>query len=192
MKRLLLLIGCAIPLLTLVGCPNGNSGANNIVAGDGRFPAFLAGVWEVGEGQYQKRWAFKIERDGSISRIVHAAAGPVDLVQGGVYMDGPDPNTYAAFVMGPCPARYDAKTRVLSVDIILDYYMMKLPEGELEGKSKDYFVGPVSKDGKTWNVKWRSYGWLEGAEPPDPNLIDANPEPLVFTKLDLKELAGDQ
>ncbi|MHC4153661.1 MAG: hypothetical protein ACYST6_01860 [Planctomycetota bacterium] len=192
MKRLLVLIGCTVFLLALAGCPNANSGGNTIVTGDGRFPAFLVGVWQVDEGMYKGRWGLKFEPDGSISKVVHPAAGAIDMAQGGMYLEGPDPNTYAMFVMGPCRAKYDAAARELKVEVILEYYKMKLPSGELEGRSDDYLEGPVSADGKTWQVNWRSYGWLEGAEPPDPNLIDAHPEPLVFTKLSSEELADPQ
>jgi hypothetical protein len=73
---------------------------------------------------------------------------------------------------------------MIKVKIILDYYIMKLPGGELEGRAEDYFDGPVSEDGKTWTVKWREYSWLKGATPPDPNVIEANPTELIFSKLD--------
>jgi hypothetical protein len=76
---------------------------------------------------------------------------------------------------------------MIKVKIIVDYFIMKLPAGELEGRIEDYFEGPVSVDGKTWKANWWNFGWLKGATPPDINEIMANPETLVFTKLDLTQ-----
>ncbi len=101
-------------------------------------------------------------------------------------MEGPDPGTFAYFAIGPCEAKYNPTNRQLSVKIFLDEFHMRLPNGDLEGRNEDYFDGPVSDDGRTWTVSWRSYSWLEGASPPDPNIIEANPEKLTFTKLDIK------
>ena len=46
----------------------------------------------------------------------------------------------------------------------------------------------ISADGKKWYVKWRSYSWLEGASEPDQSLIDANPEILLFKKLEIEAI----
>jgi hypothetical protein len=184
MKQLVVLAGCAVVLAGLVGCQNDNRDVEVIIDGDGQFPESVVGVWEADTAE--GKWAFKFERDGSILKIRHAFAGEVNLREGGIYLEGPDPGTYALFVMGPCEAEYDANTRELSVKIILEHYVMKLPQGTLEGKCHDYFQGPVSEDGKVWKADWKNYGWLEGATPPDANIIEANPVPLVFTKLDIK------
>jgi len=190
MNRFLLLIS-VVALLCSTGCQESNSGGNKLVPGDdSSFPKFLVGVWQADSNKFH--WGFKFEPDGSISKMVHFFAGQVDLRQGSVYLEGPDPNTYALFVMGPCKAHYQPETRKLSVEVILEFYEMRLPQGVLRGSSKDYLEGPVSADGKTWEVEWRSYGKLEDAAEPDPNLIDAHPEELVFHKLDLAELKTAQ
>jgi hypothetical protein len=186
MKQLVVLAGCAILLLVFVGCRHTNTHVDRVIDDNERFPGFLVGVWEV----HEPDWGFMFEPDGSISKMVHFIAGEVNLKEGGTYVEGPDPGTYALFIMGPCEAEYEASTRELRVKIILDYYKMVLPEGELEGKSHDYFRGPVSKDGKTWTVEWRSYTWLEGGAPPPTEEIDVNPEQLVFTKIDITSLKG--
>lgn len=144
------------------------------------FPEFLAGVWRADKFN----WAFRFEKDGSILRLEHNLAGKVRIEEEGVYLEGPDEGTFAVFIMGSCETKYDAKSRRLSVKVILDKFLMRLPVGDLEGRAEDYFDGPVSKDGKTWTVDWREYGWLEGAAPPDPNVIEANPVRLIFSKLD--------
>lgn len=182
MKQLVVLVGCVVFLSGLVGCQNANRGVE--VAVDGEFPAVMVGVWEAEVSRLSK-WGIKFEPDGSILKIIHSVAGPVKVEEGGVQEEGPE-DSYYVFAMGPCEAEYTPETRILKVKIIVDYYMIKLPAGELEGRMEDYFSGPVSEDGKTWKVDWRNYGWVEGATPPDPNVIEANPIPLVFTKLDLK------
>jgi len=90
--------------------------------------------------------------------------------------------------MGPCEARYIPETGVIKVKIIVDYFIMKLPTGELEGRMEDYIEGPVSEDGKIWKANWLSFGWVKDAAPPDVEQVKANPEELVFTKIDLTQI----
>lgn len=178
MKQLVILAGCVVILSALAGCQNPN------------FPKVMVGVWEADVSTYSK-WGIKFERDGSIEKIIHPLAGPVRLSEGGVFLEGRDPNSHATFIMGPCDADYLPETNELKVAIILDYYKMKLPNGVLEGRIETYISGPVSEDGETWPVEVREYGWLEGAASPDTDMIDANPDKLMFTKIDLKQYVGD-
>ena len=158
--------------------------ARSIVKGGGRFPECLVGVWTSDE----HGWAFKFEPDGTVNKLRHMLARKVTLDEddGIVEMQGPEEGTYALFVMGDCTTIYDPKKRILKVTVLLDHYEIILPNGVLEGGSKDTFTGQVSKDCKTWNVQWRPDSWLKGADPVDPELMKKNVEPLVFTKLDLK------
>jgi len=189
MKQLVVLVGCGVFLSGLVGCQNAKRGVE--VAVDGEFPEVMVGVWEAEVSRYNK-WSIKFEPDGSISKIIHAVAGPVDIAEGGVHAEGPEDNTYYVFAMGPCEAEYTPGTRMLKVKIVVDYFIMKLPQGELEGRIEDYFEGPVSDDGRTWRVNSLSYGWLEGAAPPDVNMIEANPDKLTFFKLDVSQIIQEE
>ncbi len=183
MKQLAFLAGFAVVLAVLVGCQDEDKFNNVKIDGGSEFPEFLAGTWKADKND----WQMSFEDDGRISSIVHFIWNlPIDINEGGYFVEGPDEGTFALFVIGPCEAEYDKKTRELSVKIILDHYRIKLPQGTLEGKSHDFFEGPLSEDGKTWNASWKNYGWLEGASPPDANVIEANPVPLVFTKVDIK------
>ena len=189
MNKTLALFSCFIFVLGPAGCKDAGRQdrvSEKAVVDGGRFPEVMVGVWEA-EVPGGHEWGFKFERDGSILKILHFFAGEVDLREEGIYLEGPDPGTYAVFVMGPCETEYSEDTRELKVKIILDYYQMILPQGELKGKSHDYFKGPLSEDGRTWKAEWRSYTWLEDATPPDINEIDANPELLVFTKIDIQQ-----
>lgn len=182
MKRIIyLLLAIFLSAEMLTGC--NNSAISN--KGKGHFPECIVGVWK----SHDFGWAFKFEPDGTIRKFRHMIAREVDMVadDGIIEMTGPEEGTYALFVIGLCEADYESATRRLDVKVSLDHYEMKLPNGILEGRTEDYFTGQISEDCKTWNVEWRPYGWLEGADPLDPNLVEANPEPLVFTKLDLSK-----
>jgi hypothetical protein len=151
----------------------------------GAFPESMVGVWEaVVYEDTGSKWGINFEPDGSIKKIVHSLAGPVEIADGGVAGNGPDKGTYYIFTVKPCESRYMPDTRTIKVKIIVDYYIMKLPSGEVEGRIEDYFEGPVSEDGKTWNVKWWSFGLIKDAAIPDINVIKADPTPLVFKKVE--------
>lgn len=171
---------CLLLGFTVYGCQEGV----RIQHGNpDKLPPFLVGVWKAD----QYNWAFRFEPDGSIRRLKHILARYTKVEEGSVYMEGKDPNTYAIFILGPIETQYDPNTRELNVKVVVDYYQMKLPFGELEGRSEDYFSGPVSENGKVWRASWTSYSWLEGAIPPDPNLVESNPVELIFTKMKLKK-----
>lgn len=171
-------------LLLTAGCNNTHN-----VNGKNAFPEFLVGVWEAPFTPSSK-WGVKFEKDGSIKKIIHHWAGPINLDEGGKQEPGQEEGTYFVIVMGPCDAEYDAETRTLKMKIITEHWTMKFPQETLTGNQKDYFVGTVSDDGKTWNAQWRSYAQLEGSDPIDPKLVEENPVPLVFKKLNLEELTA--
>jgi hypothetical protein len=132
------------------------------------FPESMVGVWEVVVDEYSgSKWGIKFEPDGSINKITHSVVGPVNVTEGGV--DAGTEEAYYIFIMGPCEAMYIPETRMIKVEIIVDYFIVKLPAGELEGRMEDYFEGPVSEDGMIWTASWRHFSWLKGAAPPAPN-----------------------
>jgi len=183
MKHLVFLAGFAVVLAGVMGCQDENKVNGVSVDNSGEFPEFLAGTWKADKHD----WQISFKDDGSVSSIVHFIwTLPIDINEGGYFVEGPDEGTHALFVIGPCEAGYDKDTRELSVKIILERYIIKLPHGTLEGKSHDFFEGSISEDGKTWKAEWKNYGWLDGAAPPDANVIEANPVLLVFTKIDAK------
>ena len=181
MNRLFMLIVCEILILGLAGCHKPCEVNGVSVDSANKFPEFLVGTWKADKHD----WAVVFASDGSISSVVHTLwALPISVEEGGVYLEGKEPGTFALFVIGECEASYNPTTRELSSRIILDAFEINMPNTNYKGKSEDHFVGPVSEDGKTWSVEWRGYGYLEDASPPDVNYIDANPELLVFSKID--------
>ena len=148
----------------------------------GEFPKSMAGIWE---GEIPDiLWDIKFEPSGSIMRIIHPVAGKVDVTQGAVEDSNADNGTYYIFHLGPCESRYDPNGRMVRVKIVVDYYIIKIPTGELEGRMEDYFEGFASDDGSRWDTQWCSFRWLKGATPPNTKEIKAHPVPFIFIKID--------
>ena len=188
MNRLLVLTGCCVLLTVVAGCSENQQRQLLLVdRDDNGFPDCLVGVWKA----YRRNWAFKFEPDGTILRMKHVLAGYVQMEEGGVFREGPDEGTYGLFVMGPCEVNYEPKTRVLEVEVDIDNYVIQVPDAKVEGRSEDYFTGHVSDDCETWQVNWRTYAWVEGATPPDPNLVEKYPRKLVFTKKKIDSSGGE-
>ena len=148
------------------------------------FPASLVGLWEGELFSPKVIWQFRFEPDGSIKWIHHTLAGAINIEEGGSERINRAVDGYYIFTMGPCEARFIPDTNTLKVKIILDYFLMKVPEGQVEGRQEDYFEGPISQDGLTWDTKWRIFQWVKGRPVPDINYMKENPEPLIFVKTD--------
>lgn len=183
MNRVYFLLACIL-MFFAAGCTTASRRSTENEIKKPSSYADIAGVWEAESGRIT--WGFKMEPDGTITKVIHSMAGPMNVSEGAVSIEGPEPNTYAFFVLGPYDVQYDKESRKLDLRIRLDQYYMKLPAGELLGRTEDRFTGIVSQNGKTWPVEWRSYGWLEGAAEPDVKEIDSNPEELVFRKVDIE------
>ncbi len=148
------------------------------------FPPQMVGTWECRVGTFEnQRWEITFNENGGISKLFHYVAGQMDIKDGGIFGTGPDPNTHYIFVFGPVEVGYDPNKDVLQVRIVIDDYEMKLPGGTLNGRLDDRLAGRASEDGLTWEVEWRSYGWLDGAQDPDIDFIDKNPEKIIFQKM---------
>jgi hypothetical protein len=189
MKQLMV-FGFAVILLCLGGCgqQSGKISSQPQLKSEIRkdaFPAFLVGVWEVKTGEYKDKLGIKFEPDGSILKVLYTAEGPVYLAEGESYGDANSEEDYYLFTADLCEARYAPETRVLKVKVVTDT-MLQLSSGKLEGGMNEYFEGPVSEDGKTWEAEWFHYMWLDEKGPPDPNLIEIVPVLLVLIKTDIK------
>ncbi|HOK96007.1 MAG TPA: hypothetical protein PKW71_07760 [Anaerohalosphaeraceae bacterium] len=172
-------------LAAFCGCRNSQISSSKTA---GPFPETMVGIWQAQVGyDDQNIYGIKFEPDGSISKIVHNVGGAINVSEGGCSGLGPDPDTYYMFVLGPAVAKYNPRKKEIAVEIHIDNYEMKLPQGILKGRIIDKFSGPASQDGKTWTAEWRCYSWLEGADEPDIKEIDKNPEQLIFKKIVLNQ-----
>jgi hypothetical protein len=57
---------------------------------------------------------------------------------------------------GKWSVQYTRSNRELAVEIVLNKFTFVKGADIVEGKSRDLFVGRVSKDGKTWTAEWIS------------------------------------
>ena len=115
----------------------------------------------------------------------------MDLREGGALLEGRE-ESYFAFEFDPAQVEYSPEAKTVSIRINLVSYTMKMPSGTLEGSIEDHFIGPVSKDGKTWTTERRTYERLEGAQEVSREFFDSHPRTVVFHKLDLNKAAKDQ
>ena len=164
MKNFMILFGCMATALIGIGCNN-------------TFPDSLVGHWKSDTSNLEITFA----PGGEIASIRHSFGMVIDMNQGTFHEEGID-NLTADYILGPYDVIYTKKDRKLYVKIIMEYFRMELPTGILEGKIFDEFDGSVSEDGNTWNVGWKNYGNIVGADQwPDPDKV--TPVPLVFRKI---------
>jgi hypothetical protein len=149
MNRLLVLLVCGLSIFLLSGCqgPAGNtSGVDVIIEGDGEFPDFLVGGW----------WEFVFEPDGTLSSAV-VSLGRVRMKPGEVTTVPMKMGGKGIYEPGEWVVHYVPDGRELMVKISLKNFYAKLGEDILEGKSTDIFAGPISQNGKVWQVNWTSF-----------------------------------
>ncbi len=151
MKRLLVLLGCAVLLLS--GCQelgrDKKRAVEVIIEGGGEFPQFLVGRWKADK----QSWEFVFEPDGTISSAV-IALGRVRIRPGQVTTIPMRGGGKGIFEPGQWTVHYAPASRELMVEISLKNFYAELGKDVLEGKSTDVFIGTISEDGKSWHVDW--------------------------------------
>lgn len=180
-KKVLVLTVCITVFSGLCGCQNASKGDRGVevsIEEDRQFPKFLVGTWKADDG----KWELTFDCDGSITSMRHYFVSvPIDVAEGGAYepLSG---DFYGFYALGPCQADYNPDTRELNVTIIIDYFRLELPVGVGEGTMTDRFNGPISENGRTWNVSWLNHVQFVDVDYLDPNTIA--PKSLTFTKVD--------
>ncbi len=150
MKKLLVLLGCAVLLFS--GCQEFSRNKNAvevIIEGGGEFPQFLAGTWKADD----YAWQFVFEPNGTISSAV-IGMGEVEIIPGRTATFPTISGGKAVFKPGLWTVHYDPQLRELTVEIVMDYIHFEMGPNLLEGKAKDLFIGKVSQDGKIWQADW--------------------------------------
>jgi hypothetical protein len=187
MRRLVLVSGCVIALAAVAGCQKGDKNPQTVrvaVEGGGGFPSNLAGTWNDGK----RGWEFVIEPDGTISSgVIENGSLRVFPNKQKVVTLSTEKGT-GVYELGPWTVQYSPAARELSVGAVVEHYKLDMGAFSLEGSSTDWFTGPVSDDGRTWEAQWFSFpkavAKAEGQEDlvfeQDPN---ENPvETLVFRR----------
>jgi len=146
MKRFVLLLFCVFPAVTFSGCqsPAGN-GVEVTIDGIGQFPDFLVGTWKAEEGD----WEFVFGPDGKVSSAV-ASIGRVKLLPGRTTTVPMQMGGKGVYKPGPWSVQYSHEQRELVVEIAIDSFRVELGNDVIEGRTRDFFVGSVSADGKFW------------------------------------------
>jgi len=185
MKQLLVLAGFAVLLSGLAGCQDPNKGIEVIIEGGGEFPEFLVGKWRAD----RDGWEFVFEPDGTISSAV-ISLGRVRMKPGEITTVPMKMGGKGVFEPDEWMVHYAPVGRELMVKISLKNFYVELGKGALEGKSTDIFAGPISQDGKVWQVDWTSFPdyTAHTAEHPNFNLSERTDsgitKSLVFEKVE--------
>lgn len=167
MKRAL--ISALFGLSLLLG-PTGCDKPNSVL------PPEVAGTWKA----EKTPWEITLTPNGEVASAV--------IFMGGVKIK-PNQTTkkqmldgqYSTWKAGPCEVSYNPENRKLFVNILIEHMVGKMGDFTLEGFTDDFFTGPVSEDGKTWNANWINRFDYGERFPMDPNFIN---EPQIFKKVD--------
>ena len=148
MKRFVFLLVYIFLAAALAGCrsPAANKdGVEVTVDGDGQFPAFLVGTWKADEGG----WEFVFEPDGKISSAI-VSIGRAKLQPGRTTTVPMQMGGKGVYKPGPWSVQYSHEQRELVVEIAIDHFRVELGDNVIEGRTRDFFVGSVSADGRYW------------------------------------------
>lgn len=179
-EKVFVFVLCVGILLVLAGCGEVNKVSGNVEeAGlsDNNFPGFLVGSWMPRKDD-NNRWIFTFTEDGSISKFRHFVGMEFDVSKGGL-VENWHGGAEAMYGLGQCEAKYDEQTRQLTVTIVIEDYLIKFPDGSMEGSFHDYLSGPVSEDGTTWKASWTAKSEIIGS-----GVSQTGPKILTFTKID--------
>jgi hypothetical protein len=128
------------------GCrSSAGNGVEVTIDGIGQFPEFLAGTWKAEEGG----WEFVFEPDGKISSAI-VSIGRVKLQPGKKTTVPMQMGGNGVYKPGIWSVQYSHQQRELIVEIAIDHFRVELGDDVIEGRTRDFFVGSVSTDGKSW------------------------------------------
>lgn len=185
MKRLIILSICIL-LLPIAGCRSAAVSKNAVevvIEGGEKFPDFLVGKWK----DEKRNWEFVFEPDGTISSAVIdsglISVKPEEKVATAPMRDGGK----AVYELGQWAVQYSPSSRELAVGVVVDHFRIDMGSYGLEGRSTDWFIGPVSEDSQVWHAQWFAYPEYAAFGPEESIQfpIDPNDNPvdnLVFRK----------
>ncbi len=187
MKRLVVLVLCALSVSLILGCPqpvDDRPAVEVVVDGGKRFPKDLAGVWKADSGG----WEFVIEPNGTISSAV-VSLGRVRLQPAERTVVPMKMGGKGVFQAGQWTVHYSPKRRELTVEITIESFRVELGAGVVRGRTMDVFFGTVSPDSRSWWARRFSFPEYvaDTKKFPDHKLtVDPNetpPEELLFQRL---------
>lgn len=141
----ILLCGCTKPVQQTI------NNTDILLTEGGAFPVELSGIWIAD----REGWELLINPDGSIATgimtVGRVPAKPGQTTQVPLAEEG-----MGLVEAGKWSIQYTRSNRELAVEIVLNKFTFVKGADIVEGKSRDLFVGRVSKDGKTWTAEWTS------------------------------------
>ena len=142
-----------------------------------KFPDYLVGTW-LATTKDKEKWIFTFEPEGTISKFKHFV-GMEFVVADRERVDQLRDGVEARYLLGPCTAIYNEKTRELNVTVIIESYEVKFKTGSIKGNFYDYIIGYISEDGQTWNAEWIDQNEIFGSGKSE---FD-KPQAIVFKKV---------
>lgn len=169
MRRLVVLAVFGVILLAAAGC------VSNV--GEAVIPSHAAGTWQ-GQGS---AWRIVINPDGTVASAI-IPMGEVEVKPNETTKVLMKDNSYSSYKAGDCFAEYYPEEGELYVSVEMEEIHIVFLDNVIDGNSLDYFVGPVSEDGKEWEAEWVNIFDYGPRFPQDPN--DIAPVPLLFEKVE--------
>jgi hypothetical protein len=153
MKRFDFLLVFIFLAVTLAGCRSQtDNGVEVTIDGIEQFPEFLVGTWKAEAGG----WEFVFEPDGKISSAI-VSIGRVKLQPGRTTTVPMQMGGKGIYKPGLWSVQYSHQQRELVVEIAIDKFRVELGDDVIEGRTRDFFVGSVSADSKSWWVDRLSF-----------------------------------
>jgi len=155
MNKVWVLLICLTCVSALLGGCHGfakKSRVDVIVEGEGDFPEELAGTWRADK----QGWEIVLEPDGKISSAV-ISLGRIRLEPGKTTKVPMIRDGEGIFTPGDWLVHYNPANRELTVKLTLEKFRAVSGDQIIEGKSTDVFAGPISQDGKSWQVDWTGF-----------------------------------
>jgi hypothetical protein len=148
MKQFVFLLVYIFLAAALSGCQSSatdKDGVEVTIDGIGQFPDFLVGTWKANEGG----WEFVFEPDGKISSAI-VSIGRAKLQPGRTTTVPMQQGGKGVYKPGLWSVQYSHKERELIVEIAIDRFRIELGDDVIQGRTRDFFVGSVSADGRSW------------------------------------------
>ncbi len=172
MRTLLVSRILVVFVLTFAGCNSVGKRVEVVIDGGGQFPSSLAGTWTSDK----EGWELVFEPNGTISSAV-VTFGRVRVVPAKITKEPMILGGEGIYHPGEWVVAYSPESRMLTVTIVLDRIHVRLGKSQLEGSSKDVFVGQVSEDGSEWIAEWTTFTHYTAHTAENPN-ADLSSDPL--------------
>ena len=180
MKKLILLLICVLFFYLSGGCRDSSQRYSDVevfIDGNEEFPEFLVGTWRADKRGLE----IVFEPDGKISSAI-VSLGRVRMKPGETTTTQMVLGGKGIFEPGKWTVQYSNEKRELGVDIVIENFRVELGDDVVQGKTRDFFIGLVSSDGRLW--------WAERYKFPE-YIVDTKKNPNYKLPFDPNEAPGE-